>query len=349
TGCGSGGAWVMRNPATGADCNDANASARPGGTEVVGDGVDQDCDGGEICYLDNDDDGYRPPGGATLPSTDIDCTDAREARSIDPTTDCNDSAGAIRPGATEIAGDEIDQDCNGGETCYADADNDGYRPNSTATRPSSDTDCRDSGEAVSGDATGDCDDSNAAVRPGATEMTGDGVDQDCDGRETCYADADNDGYRPNGTATVASADPDCDDPGEARSGEPTTDCCDTDGNAFPGSTYFGTTTRTGCTGYDYNCDGSTTQQYPSGYSGCTYTMTCATGRGYPCSQTSGNGFVAGWGNMTGTYTYTPDTTPPSCGQTGSYVATCNPPSGVFDCGAQTYCAYQASTRTQGCR
>ena len=41
----------------GTDCNDMDEDIYLGAPEVCGDGVDQDCDGGEDCYVDADDDG----------------------------------------------------------------------------------------------------------------------------------------------------------------------------------------------------------------------------------------------------------------------------------------------------
>jgi hypothetical protein len=52
----------------------------------------------------------------------------------------------------------------------------------------------------------DCNDNDPSIHPGATEVVDDGVDQDCDTNELCYADADDDGYRPNATGTVESSD-----------------------------------------------------------------------------------------------------------------------------------------------
>ena len=218
------------------DCNDGNAAIHPGATEVVGDGVDQDCNNQEICYADLDNDGYRPDSSSTVISADVDCSDSTEALSADPTGDCNDSNASIYPGATEVIGDGVDQDCNNQETCYADLDNDGYRPDSSSTVTSADSDCSDSTEALSTDPDGDCNDSNAAIHPGASEVVGDGIDQDCNNQETCYADLDNDGYRPDSSSTVTSADLDCSDSTEAISTDPTGDCNDSNAAIHPGAT-----------------------------------------------------------------------------------------------------------------
>jgi len=50
----------------------------------------------------------------------------------------------------------------------------------------------------------DCDDTDPSIHPGAAEVLADGVDQDCDGTETCYADGDGDGFRT--TEIVTSPD-----------------------------------------------------------------------------------------------------------------------------------------------
>ncbi len=230
--------------ATSGDCDDSDASVHPGAAEVTADGVDQDCDGQEACYVDADDDGYRLTT-STVTSSDADCSDSGEALASEPDGDCDDTDASINPGVAEVVADEIDQDCDGGEICYADADADTYRTSSTVR--SSDSDCTDSGEAAAVLPAGDCDDSDATLHPGATEGIGDEVDQDCDGEELCYVDADRDGYRTG--ATVTSGDTDCSDTGEATSSTATGDCDDTSAAVNPGATER-------CNGVDDDCDGT---------------------------------------------------------------------------------------------
>ena len=80
-------------------------------------------------------------------------------------TDCDDQDAAIYAGAPDTCYDHVDQDCDGA---------------GLATDPD-DEDCDQDGAialSVGGD---DCDDGDATVHPGATDVSGDGVDQDCDG------------------------------------------------------------------------------------------------------------------------------------------------------------------------
>jgi hypothetical protein len=81
--------------------------------------------------------------------------------------DCNDKVAAIKPGAPEVAGDGIDNDCDG----LAD-ENDQNQPSTSTADDDGD------GQSV---AAGDCDDHNMMVKKGATEICGDGLDNDCDG------------------------------------------------------------------------------------------------------------------------------------------------------------------------
>jgi|GEM_PF-3507452 len=73
----------------GTDCNDNNASINPGVPEILGNDVDENCDGTVGVYQDSDGDGYP---------SDV---------------DCNDSNAAINPAAAEIFGNGIDENCNG--------------------------------------------------------------------------------------------------------------------------------------------------------------------------------------------------------------------------------------------
>jgi hypothetical protein len=236
---------------TSTDCDDTRAGVNPGATEACDAAdTDEDCDGladdadpsatgHATYYADADGDGY---GGATTASG-CDAPAGYETTA----TDCDDTDTNAHPGAAEIVGDGRDEDCDGTELCYADADADAFR--GTATVSSPDADCTDAGEAAS-TAVPDCDDADATVHGGADEVVDDGVDEDCDGTELCFVDADEDGYRVEDT-TVASADFLCTDPGEAGADTPAGDCDDADAAFNPGAE------EPNCVDpNDYNCDGS---------------------------------------------------------------------------------------------
>ena len=91
----------------GTDCNDTNPTIRPGATEIVGDGIDQNCDACDNCYVDIDNDNYGTNSVITI--SGLSCSAAPNAASVN--TDCNDGNATIRPGAVEIVGDGIDQNC----------------------------------------------------------------------------------------------------------------------------------------------------------------------------------------------------------------------------------------------
>ena len=209
---------------SGTDCNDSDVGINPGATDIPDDGIDQDCSGTDTvtCFVDNDGDGAG--GGATVLAADGDCDDVGEA-SLGG--DCDDTAAGTFPGAPEIPGDGIDQDCSGTDTvvCFVDGDGDGV--GGTATVLAVDGDCVDPGEAS---VSGDCNDASAATYPGAIEIVDDGIDQDCDGVDTvtCFVDADGDGA--GSTGTVLAPDGDCADPGESQTND---DCDDTNPSVFP--------------------------------------------------------------------------------------------------------------------
>lgn len=84
--------------------------------------------------------------------------------------------------------------------------------------------------------TGDCSDSVPTIYPGAAEVTGDNIDQSCNGQEICYVDADNDGFRL--ITTLISSDADCNDDGEGTmSDNPNGECNDTN-SLLNGSTVW---------------------------------------------------------------------------------------------------------------
>ena len=186
TDCDADGDGFLNATCGGDDCNDSNSAVYPGAPEIIGDGIDQSCDKRELCYADNDRDGYRTE--STVISIDLDCTDLGEATPSTPDGDCNDFNATIFPGATEIVGDGIDQDCTKSEICYQDNDDDGFRTGLTIA--SADLDCNDSREAFSSEPDGDCNDLDATIYPGATEIPYDGIDQDCADGDLCDADGD---------------------------------------------------------------------------------------------------------------------------------------------------------------
>ncbi len=212
------------------DCDDTDAAQYPGATEWCN-GEDDDCDGTideddaadvSTWYADTDSDSYGDPA-----VSDIDCY--QPAGYVADSTDCDDTDGAVYPGATEYC-NGIDDDCDGTIdedgasdvlTWYADADMDSYGdPGRT------DIDCYQPAGYVADNT--DCDDTDSAQYPGADEYCN-GEDDDCDGYvdedgevldgDLYYADTDSDGTGDPDNTIVACSMPsgyvdntwDCDD------------------------------------------------------------------------------------------------------------------------------------------
>jgi Putative metal-binding motif/RTX calcium-binding nonapeptide repeat (4 copies) len=144
---------------TGGGGNDV-MQARDGGTDTVScgtgddravvdpaDQVASDCE--TVEYADSDHDG------------------------VDVRTDCNDANPAIHPGAADVPGNGIDEDCSGADAALVNT-NPG-----TGTGGGTVTDADHDGASPPLD----CDDGNAARHPGAADVPGNGVDEDCSGAD----------------------------------------------------------------------------------------------------------------------------------------------------------------------
>jgi hypothetical protein len=237
------------------DCDDTEATALPGGTEVC-DELDNNCDGSidegvtTTWYVDADGDGYGVED-VTAESCDLPVGYAVRAG------DCDDGSGGVSPNAVELC-DAVDNDCDGSvdeddaadaTIWYADGDGDGRGDAGSTT-----TACAQPADHVADDS--DCDDGDAAVSPDAAERC-DGVDDDCDGEvdeasatdaAIWYADGDGDGYG-GGVSTPACTQPsgysatgdDCDD-GDADSNPAASETCDEADNDCDGTVDEGVTT-----------------------------------------------------------------------------------------------------------
>ena len=216
------------------DCDDNDPSIGAPAPEIAGDGLDSDCDGTELCYVDSDGDGHGEPG-TSITTPNLDCNGEGEAPADDDRCpdfdDALDEDGDGLPDACDPcwldALDDSDGDgiCDSDDACPGmddalneDGDTlpDGCDVCPTDPLNDSDNDSVCDGEDVCPgqddrlDTDGDgipngCDDC------GAKDSDGDGAGDDCDvcpGSDD-RADADGDG-KPDGCERIAI--PEVDDP-----------------------------------------------------------------------------------------------------------------------------------------
>jgi hypothetical protein len=196
------------------------------GTGDGGSGSSSAPDETRTYYRDRDGDGYGDPEDyARFSSPPL-------GEYVTDRTDCLDSDRNISPGAPEICGDNIDNNCDDRidvDCAFTDMDGDGaYAETGTG-------------------AAEDCNDADAAIRPGAEDICWDNIDNNCDGQvdEGCVpvcTDADNDGYYGQG---------DCGTP---------VDCNDTAADIHPGAV------EPCGDGLDNDCDGQVDEGCQAGLS-----------------------------------------------------------------------------------
>jgi hypothetical protein len=261
----------------GGDCDDSNANVSPGKTSEICDGKDENCSGVTDEGCDDDKDGYCDAGMTVSNPAPSVCSKG--------IGDCDDLNSDQNPGAKEVCGNSIDDNCNASQNdvdsigCTAffyDGDGDGAGVNISKCM------CISSG-LFKAPAGGDCNDANTNVKPGATEVCGDGQDNNCNGSENdpgaqgCkdfYVDGDNDGYGLSGLKScmcVAEA------PYKAANAG---DCNDNSAAVNPGKTEV-------CNDADDNCAGGVDEGCNDDFDGyCDSAMTtiglpstCALGGG----------------------------------------------------------------------
>ena len=146
------------------DCNDELAASNPDGVDDPGSGVDGNCDGNYLWYIDCDSDGF---GSTEIVSSTNPSPGAGESSNA---LDCDDKNVTINPdGEDDAPATGIDNNCDGLYLWYVDTDGDGFGSTETI---SSTNHIAGPGEA---DNNLDCDDTDATVYPGSAQLSKDCV------------------------------------------------------------------------------------------------------------------------------------------------------------------------------
>jgi MYXO-CTERM domain-containing protein len=212
------------------DCDDTNADVNPGEEEIAYDGLDNDCEDGDLTDVDGDGEDAEAAGGGDCDDTDTETSSSGTETADGADDDCDDIVDEGTEyydddgdGYTEYGGDcddtsadvepDADEDCDGVDQDCDDIVDEG-------------TDCFDDDEDGYTEEEGDCNDADPDANPGEVEDYENGVDDDCNGQVDNGAyDADGDGYLP-------------------ESG----DCEEDDASAYPGAPEE-------ADGVDDDCDG----------------------------------------------------------------------------------------------
>ena len=181
--------WVSQEYG-GPDCDDSNPNVYPFALEICNE-IDDNCD----TRIDDDDPSLDTQSAFDwYPDRDADGSgDGRfpvrrcsaPDNYVSDNLDCDDAESEVHPGVDEVC-DFIDNDCDGFidqsdpdavlPIWYLDMDMDGF-----GSEYDNISACVSPPGAIT--VGGDCDDLAPQVNPDATELCGDGVDQDCDGQD----------------------------------------------------------------------------------------------------------------------------------------------------------------------